>query len=821
MELRPYQQIVVREIRQAIAGGKRAPLVVSPTGSGKCLAKGTPILMFDGSIKAVENVRVGDRLMGPDSKPRRVLSLARGREAMYRVTPTKGDPYEVNESHILSLKITGTKDRLTCGGQTFTAGQIANVSVRDYLAANKTFRHCAKGWRVGVEFRARRTPAELPPYILGAWLGDGDSKGPTWTGVYREVFQEIKWHALAMGLDTRDEIVPDRCPRVHIASRDKAGRGRRTNAVRAALHCFGLLNNKHVPELYKINSREVRLEVLAGLMDTDGSLSNGVFDFIGKSERLADDVVFLARSVGLAAYKKRCSKTCGNNGAVGTYFRVTISGDVSIITTRIKRKRAAVRRQVKDALVTGIKVEPIGEGDYYGFEIDGDRLFLLGDFTVTHNTVMFSHIADGAGRKGNRVWILVHRAELVDQTSRTMRELGVPHGVIAAGWPVDPLPHVQVVSVQTVVRRTGGLIPPQVIIVDECHHAAAGTWSKILAAFPQAVRLGFTATPERLDGKGLADSFDALIRGPEVGWLIDNGFLTRPVYYAPPNQLNLDGLHVRGGDFAKDELAKEMDKPTITGDAVEHYRRLCPGAPAVAFCASVRHAEHVAQAFQAAGYSAATLDGTLDRVERRRRVRALADGSLRVLTSCEIISEGFDIPVVTAAILLRPTKSLGMHLQQIGRVLRVAPGKDRAYIIDHVGNTGRMIGGEWVRNHGLAEEVREWSLEGRPKKKKKSSADDDAPPVRQCPTCYACHVPAPICPECGHRYEAKKREIEQEDGELVELSAVWMAKQRLQEQGQARTFEELVALGKSRGMRMPQFWAKKVLNARQRKHAFA
>jgi DNA repair protein RadD len=442
----------------------------------------------------------------------------------------------------------------------------------------------------------------------------------------------------------------------------------------------------------------------------------------------------------------------------------------------------------------------------------GKRAPLVVSPTGSGKTVMFSHIADGAGRKGNRVWILVHRAELVDQTSRTMRDLSVPHGVIAAGWPVDPLPHVQIVSVQTVVRRTGGLIPPQVIIVDECHHAAAGTWGKILAAFPTAVRLGFTATPERLDGKGLADSFDALIRGPEVGWLIDNGFLTKPVYYAPPNQLNLDGLHVRGGDFAKDELAKEMDKPTITGDAVEHYRRLCPGAPAVAFCASVRHAEHVAQAFCAAGYSAATLDGTLDRQERRRRVRALADGSLRVLTSCEIISEGFDIPVVTAAILLRPTKSLGMHLQQVGRVLRIAPGKDRAIILDHVGNCLR---------HGLAEEVREWSLEGRPKKKKKASEDDDAPPVRQCPQCYACHVPAPICPECGHTYEAKKREIEQQDGELVELSAAWMAKQRRQEQAGAQTLQELIEIGRARGYRMPQFWARKVWSARQGKQAFA
>jgi DNA repair protein RadD len=435
----------------------------------------------------------------------------------------------------------------------------------------------------------------------------------------------------------------------------------------------------------------------------------------------------------------------------------------------------------------------------------GCRAPLVVSPTGSGKTVMFTHIADGAGRKGNRVWILVHRAELVDQTSRTMRELGVPHGIIAAGWPVDPLPHVQVVSVQTVVRRTGGLIPPDIIIVDECHHAAAGTWGKILQAFPKAVRLGFTATPERLDGKGLADAFDALIRGPEVAWLIDQGFLTRPVYYAPPNQLNLDGLHVRGGDYARDEVAKEMDKPMITGDAVQHYRKICPGAPAVVFCASVAHAEHVAQAFTAAGYTSATLDGTLDRVERRRRVRDLGNGRLQVLTSCEIISEGFDIPVVTAAILLRPTKSLGMHLQQVGRVLRVAPGKERAVILDHVGNCLR---------HGLAEEEREWSLEGRPKKKKKAD-DNDAPPVRQCPKCYACHVPAPICPECGHQYEVKKREIEQQEGELVELSAEWIAKQRRQEQGHAQTFEELVELGRQRGYKSPTFWARRVWESRQ------
>lgn len=424
--------------------------------------------------------------------------------------------------------------------------------------------------------------------------------------------------------------------------------------------------------------------------------------------------------------------------------------------------------------------------------------------TGSGKTVMFCHIAQGAGSKSKRVWILVHRAELVDQTSRTMASLGINHGVVAAGWPINPIPHVQIVSVQTVVNRLGGLIQPDVIIVDECHHAAAGTWNKILEAFPKAIRLGFTATPERLDGKGLGDVFQTIIRGPDVSWLIANGFLSQPRYYAPPNQLNLDDLNVRGGDYAKNELANMMDKPTITGDAIAHYRRLCDGAPGVAFCSSVAHAEHVAEAFRQAGYRAAALDGTLDRQERRARVAGLSDGSLHIITSCEIISEGFDIPSIVAAMLLRPTKSLSLHLQQLGRSLRVSPGKKNAIILDHVGNCPRL---------GLAEEEREWSLEGR--KKKKKAGNEEAPPVRQCPVCYACHAPTPECPECGHVYVIKKREVEQVEGDLVELDAAMMQRQRRQEQGRASSLEELIEIGRSRGYKSPAFWARKVWASRQ------
>lgn len=435
----------------------------------------------------------------------------------------------------------------------------------------------------------------------------------------------------------------------------------------------------------------------------------------------------------------------------------------------------------------------------------GRKSPLLVSPTGSGKTVMFAYISDKTSCKGNRVLILVHRQELVDQTSKTLNAFGIPHGVIAAGRTADRSHQVQVASVQTVVRRLE-FFRPELIIIDEAHHGTAGSWRKVIDANPQARVLGVTATPERLDGKGLREVFDDLIRGPEVADLIEGGHLCRPKYYAPPSVADLSAVHQTAGDFNKGEMAAAMDKSAITGDAVDHYRRICPGVPAVAFCASIAHAQHVADQFNAAGFKAATIDGTLDREQRRDRVKALGERRIHVLTSCEIINEGFDLPIVTAAILLRPTMSVGLHLQQIGRVLRPAPGKSHSIILDHVGNLAR---------HGLAEDFREWSLDGRKRGKRKAKDEQPELKVRQCEQCYCCHPPAPVCPECGFTYPAKTREIEHVDGELVELDVVAMRREKKKEQAGAQSLEDLISLGRSRGYTNPAAWAKHVHAARR------
>lgn len=356
----------------------------APTG---CHAEGQPILMYDGSIKLVEDVVVGDQLMGPDSEPRRVLALARGTERMFDVVPVKGEPWRVNEGHILTL----VRTCIVKPGQRRDArgGRIMDVSLAEWRGWSKTQKHLHKLLRVGVNFPSIGDPS-LDPYVLGLFLGDGAlSSGRTAPNLVmadREVLADLERVAAALDLRVREEL--DRgCPRFTLTQGPGVGRTR--NAFTSKLRSLGVYpircEHRFVPGAYKTGSRIVRLQLLAGLIDSDGSLSCGGYDFISKSRKLTEDVVFVARSLGLAA--TLTERECSGFGVTGTYFRTHISGDVGAIPCRIGRKRAAPRRQIKSVLRTGFSVVPTGTVEpYFGFTLDRDGRFLLGDFTVTHNT---------------------------------------------------------------------------------------------------------------------------------------------------------------------------------------------------------------------------------------------------------------------------------------------------------------------------------------------------------------------------------------------------------------------------------------------------
>jgi DNA repair protein RadD len=368
-------------------------------------------------------------------------------------------------------------------------------------------------------------------------------------------------------------------------------------------------------------------------------------------------------------------------------------------------------------------------------------------------TVCFSYIAQAASVKGNRVLILVHRAELLDQASRAMP---VPHGIIAANRAMDLSHTVQVASVQTVARRLH-LLPRdffQLVVVDEAHHTTAGTWARVIAHFHAAKLLGVTATPIRGDGRGLGEHYQAMVQGPTAAELTSDGYLAPARVLAPPG-FDSAGLRKRMGDF--DTKQAEQRVGTIMGDCLGHYRKHLSGQTAIAFCCSVAHAEAVAHLFQSAGIAAASIDGSMDTSTRRELLQRLAVGDLKVLTSCALIGEGVDVPSVGGCILLRPTASVGLHLQMIGRCLRPQPGKT-AVVLDHVGNTLRL-------GHHLEE--RDWTMDGLKKRDREA-----APSVKVCPTCFATSPStAQVCRDCGHVFAPpERRELRQVEGELVEIS---------------------------------------------------
>ena len=347
-------------------------------------------------------------------------------------------------------------------------------------------------------------------------------------------------------------------------------------------------------------------------------------------------------------------------------------------------------------------------------------------------TIVFSFIVASATQRGRRVLILGHREEITAQISAALTAMGVSHGIIAPGYPATIWP-VQVASVATFARRLGpSAVPFDLIVIDEAHHATAASWRTILAAYPEAKMLGTTATPTRLDGQGLGDIFDQMIVGPDVATLTDGGYLVPATFFTPARLPNLAQVRSRAGDYALDQLSAKMSERSLIERAVKDYHQRCPGVPAVAFGVDRGHSEKIA--FREAGVRASHVDGETSRDERKRMIAALGTGELDVLANCGLISEGVDVPTIGAAILLRPTQSLGLYLQQVGRTLRPAPGKTRAIILDHAGNCLR---------HGLPDTPRQWTL-GATKSKIKERHD-----LRRCDACGAVTRPALFCSNCG------------------------------------------------------------------------
>jgi len=441
------------------------------------------------------------------------------------------------------------------------------------------------------------------------------------------------------------------------------------------------------------------------------------------------------------------------------------------------------------------------------------KLVLMVSATGSGKTRMATHMIEAAKNKDRTIIFTVPRKALLEQTSNTFRELDIPHSFIAAGRTYNPFSRVYIGMIDTMARRLNKLPKCDLLIPDETHFGD-GALDSVIRHYQAANSwiLGLSATPWKMSGKGLGCWYDTMVTGKPISWLIENKRLSDYRLFYGRTKPDLSQIKVTAGDYAKGELAGYMEaQGVIIGDCVRDYQMRCEGKIHIVRCASIKHSQLVAEQFRNAGIVAVHVDGNTDISEQRRIFRDYARREIQVITFCDLLGFGFDLAQASGVDVciesgsdLKPSMSLAGQMQYWGRLLRYKP--QPAIINDHVNN---------YVEHGYPDDEREWTLEDRVQTKRASSEKTVA--VRQCDKCYTAHRPAPVCPNCGYIYPINSREIDEVEGELIEATKEDRQAQKMERkkaQGAARSYNELVALGKQRGMKNPHGWAINVIKAR-------
>jgi superfamily II DNA or RNA helicase len=687
MELRPYQ----KEASEAIAAQWKEvdrTLLVLPTG---CHARGERLLLASGESIPAERLEAGMRLMGMDGTPREVLRTVSGKGPLYKVVPVKGDPFVVSADHKLTLIRTNESraPRYPCRSR---GGEIIDVAVEDWLKWSANQKHIHKLFRSRAinKFWTPESSYPVDPYFLGVILGDGGvTTSINVTTPEPEIELVLREEASKWRMHLR-ESKAGKAVTYFFVSGDRPGR--RGTELRNALVRLGVFGkgsqDKSIPSQYKFAPIETRLEVLAGLLDTDGSLFANGYDYVSKSKMLADDLAFLCRSVGLAAYEKRCVK--GYGAFKAEYWRVYVSGDCSIIPCKVARKKASLRLQKKNHLRTGFSIEPAGDGEYFGATVDGDNRYLLADFTVTHNcgkTVVFSDVVRQRVSQGSRCLILAHRGELLSQAAEKLEaSTGLKCSLEKAESRSmeGEAKHFRVTaaSVQTMSRDSRLRLFPHdrfsTIVVDEAHHAISESYLKVIGHFPRAKLLGVTATPDRGDMKSLGEVFESLAYEYSFARAVREGWLAPIRAQTVPLQIDLRGVPMQNGDWQLEGVATALD-PWLWQIA-SAVRERCKGRKTLIFLPLVETSKKFASMLRSLGVRAAEVNGSSK--DRAGKLEAFERGEYDALCNALLLTEGYDCPSIDAIVCLRPTKMRSFYSQMVGRGTRLSPGKKELLLLD-------------------------------------------------------------------------------------------------------------------------------------------
>lgn len=657
---------------------------VSP-GGGKCLGYGTKIIMYDGSIKEVQDIVSGDTLMGDDSTPRTVLTTTKGKGLLYSIKQNRGINFVCNDAHILTLKNSNKIPNDPDGGT------IIDISISDYLNTPARVKDHLKCFKVPINFNEKEIL--IDPYWLGLWLGDGNKRNTSIDNPEPEIINYCTNYAEKLNLKFSCVKDPrEKCYRSSISQKD-VNTG---NILLTSLRHYNLIMNKHIPKEYKTNSKEVRLQLLAGLLDTDGysAKDKSGIELTLKDSPLVYDVVFLIRSLGF--YCSLNTKIPPKGYESNSYKRLNIYGNLTEIPMRVKRKLPKKRKINKDHLVTGFSIEALGEGDYYGFTLDGNGRFLLEDCTVTHNTISMLGLISILKQP---TLIITHEHRLSAQWMTEIRSrlggtytLGKYDGDIKEDGDIV----VGIInSLYNLYQENPGFFDKfGTIIVDETHHLPAEMFLSVLNNMPAKYRIGVTGTVKRKDQKELLtfdvlgkilikfDAGDLKHRITTFDYRIVNTNIRMeiPTIFRWTGQKREDVLNMTE---LLTKLVENNDRNAII--LKEAIDLIQTGYFPLILSDRVQHNEYLHEQLNTLGIKTVLMIGKTRKKTNWDVIRN--DQTIQcIVANSKIASEGLDLPRLSALLLTCPSTNVHKLKQQIGRIRRVCEGKPLPMVIDFCDN---------------------------------------------------------------------------------------------------------------------------------------
>lgn len=704
--LRPYQKQASDAAVRAFTGKtKKNGLLILPTG---CHAKGSSVLTSDGVCIKVEDVKVGDFLLGNDGTPRKVLELHNGVDDMYKVTPIKGEPFVVNGGHILHLYKTNEGK-----GYNSCQPRYDEISVKEYVAKSANYKHLHKLHRVSqIDFGNDKYLFD--PYFVGLYLGDGCCiNGLNITTQREEVVEYLREFARTYGLGFRAAEKRNGENKAKSYFFPYAFANNNTpNPLQVTIRGLGLegkvAGDKFIPHQYKVASVEDRFSLLAGLLDTDAfyDKEKNTFEYCSKSKRLANDVVFVCRSLGFFAQIGKTKVVKGES-----YYRIQISGDLNLIPTKVAIRQGRVRMQKKSVLVTGFSVEYLGRGEYFGFTLDGNHLYCDNQFFIHHNSGKSLVIADIASRLEGPLLVFQPSKEILQQNFAKLQSYGIfDCGCYSASVGCKDINRITFATIGSVMNHMKDFQHFKYVMVDECHlcNAKGGQYKTFFEAADRQV-IGLTATPYRL-GMGLNGNsmlkfltrtrpriFDEVLYYCQISELLAKGYLA-DLRYFDCTQLDMSNVHANstGNDFDENSLKLEYersgfyDQLTSTTLRVLKPKNKIPRKGVLVFTRFTEEAERLTDKLQQKGINSAIVTGETPKKEREAILEKFKDGTIKVVSNVGVLTTGFDYPALDTVILARPTKSLSLYYQMVGRAIRPFKDKD-GWIID-LGGSFRSFG---------------------------------------------------------------------------------------------------------------------------------